>query len=337
MSIVDQDVMTTIRTVLGGLARADIGPLAKLAAGLPRVNRVVVTAVGLLGVTGLAYIDWHTGPHVGVGVVYALVVMGVTYHATWVDGAIVATFAAGAGLLDDLLHPAVEYGAPVVLWGLFSELGVFLIMVVIIHQVEEFVEELNAQSRIDGLTGLANTRAMVEAIDRERARSERTGEPLTVAFMDLDQMKQVNDSFGHGAGDEALRAFAATVLESIRTHDTFGRIGGDEFVLLLPGTDQQQAVVVVERLRDALGRAASSVIPHVTASIGVVTYHGALPSTAVILNTADRIMYQAKRAGGDRVIGRVVAAEPTEPAIVFDLAEQQAAALEQDPPGAASA
>ena len=293
-------------------------------------------SIGLLAITGLAYLDWNTGPHLGVEVIYALVVMGVAYHATWVDGAIVAVIAAAAGLLDDFLNPAVEFGGPVILWGLFSQLGVFLIMVIIIHQVESFVEELNAQSRIDGLTGLPNTRAVVETLNRERGRSERAGEPLTITFMDLDQMKQVNDSFGHSAGDEALAAFAATVLASIRRQDTFGRIGGDEFVLVLPRTDQQEAVVAIERVRDAIAASTSPVIPHVSASIGVVTYLGALPSTPVMLGTADRLMYRAKRSGGDRVLGRVVAGEGAEePAMVFDLAERHAEARQDDQPGVA--
>lgn len=331
--------MTTLRTVLRGLVRADLGPLARMAAQSPRINRVVVMAAGLLAVTGLAYVDWHTGPYLGVAVVYALVVLAVSYYATWVDGAIVAIIAAAAGLLDDLLNPAFDYGTVAILWGLFSELGVFLIMVIVVQHVEKFVLELNAQSRIDGLTGLANTRAIVETLNRERGRAERTGEPLTVAFMDLDQMKQVNDAFGHSAGDATLQSFAAAVLGSIRTQDTFGRIGGDEFVLILPGTGPQQAVVVVERLREAIATNGSREAPYVSASIGLVTYLGHPPSTSVILGAADRLMYRAKHAGGDRVLGQVVTGidDPPEPALVFDLADHTARAGFEDAPGAASA
>ncbi len=170
------------------------------------------------------------------------------------------------------------------------------------------------QARIDGLTGLANRRACEDHLAGELARIERFGGALAVVIADLDDFKEVNDRFGHPAGDVVLREFAQTLEEGIRDVDLAARWGGEEFVLLLPGTDAAGAVSVADRIRSALeGRLVLSAegepIP-VTASFGVASFPEA-SSAQALLAAADAALYAAKRGGKNRVAApREAAARP---------------------------
>jgi diguanylate cyclase (GGDEF)-like protein len=166
------------------------------------------------------------------------------------------------------------------------------------------------QALVDGLTGLANRRQCEDALGTELARVERFGGSLAVVMADLDSFKDVNDRFGHPAGDSVLREFARLLQESLRDIDLASRWGGDEFLLVLPGTDLEGATRVAERIRSALaGRIVLSVdgtpIP-VKASFGVAATPPATTASELFA-AADAALYEAKRAGKNRV---EAAAEP---------------------------
>jgi diguanylate cyclase (GGDEF)-like protein len=158
------------------------------------------------------------------------------------------------------------------------------------------------QALVDGLTGLANRRAASDALHAEAARAERLETPLAVVLADLDEFKDVNDVHGHAVGDEVLRVVAEVLRETLRESDVAGRWGGEEFLLLLPGADEEGAAQLAERVRVAL---AARSIPsvrglRVTASFGVAEYAGET-NTEELLEAADGALYRAKRAGKDRV------------------------------------
>ncbi len=160
------------------------------------------------------------------------------------------------------------------------------------------------QALVDGLTGLANRRQCEETLADELARVERFGGPLAVVVTDLDWFKDINDRYGHPAGDVVLREFAILLQETLRDVDLAGRWGGEEFLLILPGTDLAGGAQVAERIRAALvGRIVLSVdgtpIP-VTASFGVAATPAAT-TVSELFAAADAAMYQAKRAGKNRV------------------------------------
>jgi diguanylate cyclase (GGDEF)-like protein len=160
------------------------------------------------------------------------------------------------------------------------------------------------QALIDGLTGLANRRQCEETLEDELARVERFGGSLAVVVADLDWFKDVNDRHGHPAGDTVLREFAVLLEETVRDVDLAGRWGGEEFVLVLPGTDLMGGAQLAERIRAALARRTvlavdGSPIP-VTASFGVAATPPA-KTASELFAAADAAMYQAKRAGKNRV------------------------------------
>jgi two-component system, cell cycle response regulator len=165
------------------------------------------------------------------------------------------------------------------------------------------------QALMDGLTGLANRRQCEESLADELARVERFGGSLAIVVADLDWFKDVNDRYGHPAGDSLLREFASLLQESLRDVDLAGRWGGEEFLLVLPGTDQAGGARVAERIRAALASRMVLVdgtpVP-VTASFGVAAVPPAKTASEVFA-AADAALYEAKRAGKNRV---QTAAEP---------------------------
>ena len=160
------------------------------------------------------------------------------------------------------------------------------------------------QARVDGLTGLANRRQLEDQLATELSRVERFGGTLSVVLADLDDFKRVNDRYGHPAGDVVLREFARTLEEGSRDIDTVGRWGGEEFVLLLPGTNLDGAAQLAERIRRSLEErlihaGGEEPIP-TTASFGVAAFSA--PATAeAVLAAADSALYAAKRGGKNRV------------------------------------
>jgi diguanylate cyclase (GGDEF)-like protein len=158
------------------------------------------------------------------------------------------------------------------------------------------------QALVDGLTGLANRRAASDALHAEAARAERLETPLSVVLADLDGFKDINDEHGHAVGDEVLRAFAEVLRDTLRESDLAGRWGGEEFLLLLPGADEEGAAQFAERVRIALaGRDIPSVSGlRVTASFGVAEW-ARETNTQQLVAAADSALYRAKRAGKDRV------------------------------------
>jgi diguanylate cyclase (GGDEF)-like protein len=129
----------------------------------------------------------------------------------------------------------------------------------------------------------------------------REGNPITLAYFDLDDFKRVNDEAGHGEGDRVLRLVASTITESIRRTDSLARLGGDEFALLISGADRITAEGVISKLRTALHKAFVHERLAVTCSIGCVTFQAPLPSAEDAIRAADSLMYAVKNRGKNAV------------------------------------
>jgi diguanylate cyclase (GGDEF)-like protein len=156
-------------------------------------------------------------------------------------------------------------------------------------------------ARVDPLTAVPNRRAFYEALDKERVRSLRYRRPLTIAYVDLDNFKKVNDSLGHAVGDELLVQVAAGLRSNLRASDYVGRLGGDEFAVLLPETDATGAKLVLDKLRLRLLEEMKAHSWQVTFSIGGATFLDPPDSLDVIVRMADETMYAIKAHGKDNV------------------------------------
>lgn len=151
----------------------------------------------------------------------------------------------------------------------------------------------------DGMTGLPNRSGVMAALDATLLRQRADGQPFSLLFLDLDGFKQVNDALGHRVGDAVLRVVGEVLRGSVRTGDTTGRLGGDEFCVLLPDADG--VGLLAERLRLALAERMRREGWRVTASIGAMTFHVAPDSAEAALSAVDALMYGAKADGRDRV------------------------------------
>ena len=165
-------------------------------------------------------------------------------------------------------------------------------------------EEAKARAAIDALTGLGTLRLLRDRLANELARSKRSGEPFAVLFLDVDNFKQVNDGFGHEAGNNVLKGTASELLEVVRSTDFAARYGGDEFVVLLVRTGSDGARLVAEKVRsrvEELGKSLGLPPKLVTVSIGVATYAPEAEHHEDVLVAADRALYRAKAGGRNRV------------------------------------
>ena len=162
------------------------------------------------------------------------------------------------------------------------------------------VAELRAAT--DGLTGLANQRTVHETIKRAAAQAGRTASPFALILFDLDHFKAINDTYGHGKGDDILAAVGAVAAGTVRASDFVGRLGGEEFAIVLPDTNLAGALDVAEKLRAAIARiSVPGVDRTTTASFGVAILPDDAGEPDLLLRVADRALYAAKNAGRDRV------------------------------------
>ena len=164
-------------------------------------------------------------------------------------------------------------------------------------------ESLRYEATHDHLTGAWNRAAVLDALDRERTRAAHGGGHLSVALIDFDHFKRINDVHGHVAGDAVLRGGVARVAAALRTRDVVGRYGGEEFLVVMPDCDPEGAREVCERLRAAVACepiAAGGVLIHATVSVGAATWSGARGDDELV-NRADAALYRAKLDGRDRV------------------------------------
>ncbi len=190
-----------------------------------------------------------------------------------------------------------------------------------LRRQKEYAELL---ARTDALTGLANRRAFDEAAELEVQRAVRYASPLVLVMTDLDHFKAINDAHGHHVGDKVLQHFAQVLADSVRTIDIVGRWGGEEFVILMPGTELDEAVQAAERMRQAVLQAPPPLDDPMyayTASFGVAAFSLELPTMVSLLGRADAALYLAKKHGRNRVerSGSAVA-----PALTFTDARAQA-------------
>ena len=165
--------------------------------------------------------------------------------------------------------------------------------------------QLRHRSRHDGLTGLLDRRAIDEALQAQIQRSRRTGETFSVLMLDLDHFKAINDRFGHAAGDRALKHVAALLREVLREVDRLGRVGGEEFLAMMPGAALDAAGPVAERVRERLAAnpmMLDSIPVLLSASIGMAQWNAPDEDASRLVGRADSALYAAKALGRDRVV-----------------------------------
>jgi diguanylate cyclase (GGDEF)-like protein len=196
---------------------------------------------------------------------------------------------------DPAVRPPLEY------WNAAIRLGFFMIVSLLLMSLRSSVKHEKELSRTDFLTGIMNARAFHEVGFKELLRANRYGHPFTVAYLDIDDFKQINDRFGHKSGDELLRVVARTLMAHLRRTDIIARVGGDEFILLLPESDEKSGAEAVSRLRIILLEVMTVHQWPATFSFGRMTFRDGTIDLDVVIRKVDELMYRAK-ADGKNVI-----------------------------------
>ncbi|MEQ8849461.1 GGDEF domain-containing protein [Botrimarina sp.] len=280
-------------------------PDALLAACERRPAATIFAALGLA--TLIAVADFLTGDTFPLIVCYLPTIAMVCWVTSPAIGAVLAAGCCVGWLLDDALTLEMQGVTAAEAWVAVSHALFFAIVVGMLARLREAHANERRLARTDGLTGLLNAKAFRERADEEMARSRRTGRPVSVAFIDCDNFKTVNDTLGHLEGDRLLSAIADQMRLTVRQIDMPARMGGDEFAILLPETAQHDAQLVVERLRDDLTRRMQEQSWPVTFSIGVAVYATPPESVDALIHGADTLMYEVKAGAKDAVALKLVA------------------------------
>ncbi len=185
-------------------------------------------------------------------------------------------------------------------------LGFFLLVSTLLSALRVALWRERATARVDSLTQVSNRRAFSELAEAEIERMSRYGGRFTVAYLDLDDFKQVNDRFGHETGDRVLVLAAQAIRKSLRANDIVARVGGDEFIVLLPQTDARDAEAVLQKLEEHLAAIMRQGLWPVTVSIGAATFEKPPVSVERMVEMVDVLMYSAKAGGKGRLEKRII-------------------------------
>jgi diguanylate cyclase (GGDEF)-like protein len=257
--------------------------------------------IGLTFIVGLGLLDFLTGYEVSFSLFYLLPISLVVWFAGKRLG-IAASFAsATVWLIADFLS-GNQYSNPAIfLWNTAIRFGFFIIITLLLAALKKTLEHEKYLSRTDRLTGATSTDFFYDLLQIEINRFQRYEHPFTVAYVDLDNFKAVNDKFGHTRGDLVLHTVVSHARNELRKTDIVARLGGDEFAILLPETDQTTAQVVISKIQQGFLREMKESNWPVTFSIGVITFN-ATPGTAnELIKLVDDLMYTVKNNGKNAV------------------------------------
>ena len=245
--------------------------------------------------------DYVAGPQIATAIFYLIPVGFVAHHAKTYTFVAISFLTAGVWGLNDLASGIAYTSTAIPAWNFIMRFGLFLFVGNLIyrqHKKSAFYQKL---AEIDELTGLLNRRGFLIRVEEELTRARRFERQYSIAYIDLDNFKQVNDNYGHQAGDELLCLVSNTLTTYLRATDHVARVGGDEFTVLLVETDQEAAKFAFEKCYQALNQKLLVNGMGVTASVGVVTYSNFSTSLSDMLKKADSWMYHVKKNGKNRV------------------------------------
>lgn len=260
---------------------------------MPKIPKIIL---GIFLLLGVALLDFYTGAELSFSLFYLIPIAFFSFAFSAGVGVGIACISAALWLLVDVLTTA-HSDTFAYLWNTIIRLGFFLLPAILLKSLEQ--ERIHA--RTDFLTGAINNRHFNEMLESEIERSLRYKHPFSVAFIDLDNFKVINDTFGHTFGDSMLRNIAECMKIYLRRTDVVARVGGDEFAILLPETNPEEAKIAISNL---LTKIADEMNAHkwpVTFSVGVLTLSAPNLSAEKILGMVDKLMYIVKNNGKNNI------------------------------------
>lgn len=261
------------------------------------VKRILSITFSFFLVSLIAVVDIITGIELSFSIFYLFPIL----FATWILGInfgfFIALISALAWFATELTARQFNISLFVLIWNTLVRLCYFVIALGLLAKLKKELLLEKSFSRVDYLTGIANTKSFYERLTVEKSRCQRNKTPLTIAYLDCDYFKIVNDVFGHNKGDVVLQFIASGIQDNIRLTDLVARIAGDEFLILLPETGRETAQKVINRTQNQLLDIMKQNNWPVTFSIGVATFIDSSDSIDDMVAKADNLMYSAKDGG----------------------------------------
>jgi diguanylate cyclase (GGDEF)-like protein len=266
-----------------------------------KLRSLALFALGLVLIVLIGLVDYLSGAEISFSIFYLVPILFITWKMGRKAGVFISVSGAIIWFVSDnavahYSHSLIPY------WNAFVRLGFFLITSLMLSKLKSELEKEKELGRIDPLTGVNNSRSFYEAASSEIERSKRYGHIFSAAYIDLDDFKSINDNLGHSTGDQLLHQVAFIMRQSLRKIDVTSRVGGDEFVVLMPETDEKTAKTVIERLQKNLMESMNSKGWPVTFSVGAVTFITPPKSVNDMIKEADNLMYRAKQEGKNRIV-----------------------------------
>lgn len=252
---------------------------------------------GILSLILIGYVDYQIAPEIALSIFYLLPIAVMTWFISRQAGLVTCLLSAIAAFLSNPLSQNTPNSSLVSYWNATIVFTFFLTISYLLAQLRRVLEQSQELARIDATTGIPNKRLFLELADLELKKSHRYRHPLTVISIDVDDFKVINETKGQNIGDQLLQNVASTLINNLRETDILARIGGDEFILLLPGSGYEPAQIVIYRIQQELMDVMQENEWPVTFSIGAVTFIDPPTSVEVMIQYAHRLMYFVKRNG----------------------------------------
>ena len=268
---------------------------------LSRLPQSLLISIASVMVLLVGILHHMAGSELSSTVFYLIPIALVTWFTKRSIGLFISMFSALTWLVADLTSGATYSSPDISYWNGVARLCSFFILTFILSALKSTLKQEKEYSRIDFLTGIRNRRDFIELVNIEINRARSYEHPFTIACIDLDNFKTVNDRFGHTTGDILLRLVAQTIQENIRTTDTVARLGGDEFAILMPETGRNVAEVILQKVQKINLDIVRKHRWPITLSIGVVTFTSPPSTVDETLRISDQLMYTAKNNGKNSI------------------------------------
>ena len=252
--------------------------------------------VGFLCTAAIGAFDIFAADEVKHSFMYLLPIAFVTWFSGIRLGLVISLLCAGLWSVNNVSESLLISS-----WNIVTTILFFAAIAALLNKTRHLWENEKNLSRTDALTGAKNLRAFAEVVEHEILRSQRDGLSFSLAYLDLDNFKSVNDTYGHTAGDKLLTSIVSSIVSNLRKTDVIGRLGGDEFAIFFPETDQAAVQVVMLKVSHELTKLMEQSRWSTTFSVGVITCSGGVHDFNKLINYADTLMYEVKHAGKNSI------------------------------------
>ena len=250
----------------------------------------------------IGILDNITGYELSFSIFYIVPISIGAWYAGRNLGIFLSFISAMTWSLADVLAGHIYSHKMIQLWNAGVRLSFFVLITILLVRIRSVLKMQQQMAETDGLTSLLNGRTFRDSTTKLLELCRRIKRPITLAYLDLDNFKQINDTLGHAEGDRVLQAVSSCLAQNVRSSDIVGRLGGDEFGMVLPDTNKNQARTVVEKMHLQLKKEIDGHGWPISFSIGVVSF--ALPPVTAdeAIRAVDNLMYQVKKAGKDNIL-----------------------------------